>query len=167
VLAGYIPQRGRRIPGSDSRTTLGLWIVRGYAAISVKGTVRAMTPGSVTGGWAWKHHPSGRARRSPKSLDERCWPHRQPGRYRQSGTSSAAHTPDRSQVFQRRAGRFDRLAAGSAIANFLSFMAAIVAAQSAALASLPAPVAPRNFLVTGRYPSIVGTGGRTRLGGTA
>jgi formate dehydrogenase subunit gamma len=33
-----------------------VWIVHVYAAIWVKGTVRAMTRGSVTGGWAWKHH---------------------------------------------------------------------------------------------------------------
>ena len=31
-------------------------IVHVYAAIWVKGTVRAMTRGSVTGGWAWRHH---------------------------------------------------------------------------------------------------------------
>lgn len=35
---------------------IGVWIVHLYAAIWVKGTVRAMTRGSVTGGWAWKHH---------------------------------------------------------------------------------------------------------------
>jgi formate dehydrogenase subunit gamma len=33
-----------------------VWIIHVYAAIWVKGTVRAMTQGSVTGGWAWKHH---------------------------------------------------------------------------------------------------------------
>lgn len=33
-----------------------IWIVHVYAAIWVKGTLRAMTRGSVTGGWAWKHH---------------------------------------------------------------------------------------------------------------
>jgi FdhE protein len=55
--------------------------------------------------------------------------------------------PDRSQVFRRRARRrFDRLAAGSTIADFLSFMAAIAAVQSAALASLPASVAPETPL---------------------
>ena len=31
-------------------------IVHVYAAIWVKGTVRAMTRGTVTPGWAWKHH---------------------------------------------------------------------------------------------------------------
>jgi formate dehydrogenase subunit gamma len=31
-------------------------IVHVYAAFWVKGTLRAMTRGSVTGGWAWKHH---------------------------------------------------------------------------------------------------------------
>jgi formate dehydrogenase subunit gamma len=33
-----------------------VWIVHVYAAIWVRGTVRAMTRGSVTGGWAWRHH---------------------------------------------------------------------------------------------------------------
>jgi formate dehydrogenase subunit gamma len=33
-----------------------LWIVHAYAAVWVKGTVRAMMRGSVTGGWAWRHH---------------------------------------------------------------------------------------------------------------
>lgn len=36
--------------------TILVWIVHVYAAIWVKGTVRAMTRGSVTGGWAWRHH---------------------------------------------------------------------------------------------------------------
>ncbi len=31
-------------------------IIHIYAAIWVRGTVRAMTRGSVTGGWAWRHH---------------------------------------------------------------------------------------------------------------
>ena len=33
-----------------------IWIVHVYAAIWVKGTIRAMTRGTVTGGWAWRHH---------------------------------------------------------------------------------------------------------------
>jgi formate dehydrogenase subunit gamma len=33
-----------------------LWIVHAYAAYWVKGTVRAMMRGNVTGGWAWRHH---------------------------------------------------------------------------------------------------------------
>jgi formate dehydrogenase subunit gamma len=33
-----------------------VWIVHVYAAIWVRGTVRAMTRGSVTGSWAWRHH---------------------------------------------------------------------------------------------------------------
>jgi len=32
------------------------WIVHVYAAIWVRGTIRGMTRGSVTGGWAWRHH---------------------------------------------------------------------------------------------------------------
>jgi formate dehydrogenase subunit gamma len=31
-------------------------IVHIYAAIWVKGSIRAMTRGTVTPGWAWKHH---------------------------------------------------------------------------------------------------------------
>ena len=33
-----------------------IWIVHVYAAIWVRGTIGAMTRGSVTGGWAWRHH---------------------------------------------------------------------------------------------------------------
>ena len=33
-----------------------VWIVHVYAAIWVKGTVRGMMRGNVTGGWAWRHH---------------------------------------------------------------------------------------------------------------
>jgi formate dehydrogenase subunit gamma len=33
-----------------------VWILHVYGAIWVHGTVRAMTRGSVTGGWAWRHH---------------------------------------------------------------------------------------------------------------
>lgn len=33
-----------------------VWIIHVYAAIWVKGTIRAMTRGKVTGGWAWRHH---------------------------------------------------------------------------------------------------------------
>ena len=33
-----------------------IWIVHVYAALWVKGTIRAMMRGSVTGGWAWRHH---------------------------------------------------------------------------------------------------------------
>jgi formate dehydrogenase subunit gamma len=33
-----------------------VWILHVYAAIWVRGTMRAMIKGSVTGGWAWRHH---------------------------------------------------------------------------------------------------------------
>jgi len=33
-----------------------VWIIHVYAAIWVRGTIPAMTRGSVTGGWAWRHH---------------------------------------------------------------------------------------------------------------
>jgi formate dehydrogenase subunit gamma len=37
-------------------TAICVWIVHVYAAIWVRGTIRAMTRGYVTGGWAWRHH---------------------------------------------------------------------------------------------------------------
>ena len=33
-----------------------IWIVHVYAAIWIRGSVRAMTQGYVTPGWAWRHH---------------------------------------------------------------------------------------------------------------
>jgi formate dehydrogenase subunit gamma len=33
-----------------------IWIIHVYAAIWVRGSVRAMTRGYVTPGWAWRHH---------------------------------------------------------------------------------------------------------------
>ena len=33
-----------------------VWIAHIYAAIWVRGTMGAMTKGTVTGGWAWRHH---------------------------------------------------------------------------------------------------------------
>jgi len=33
-----------------------IWIVHVYAAIWVRGTLSAMTRGTVSGGWAWRHH---------------------------------------------------------------------------------------------------------------
>lgn len=33
-----------------------VWIVHVYAAFWVEGTLRAMTRGNVSGGWAWRHH---------------------------------------------------------------------------------------------------------------
>lgn len=33
-----------------------LFVLHVYAAIWTRGTLRAMTRGTVTGGWAWKHH---------------------------------------------------------------------------------------------------------------
>ncbi len=37
-------------------TIMCVWIVHVCAAIWVRGTISAMTRGSVTGGWAWRHH---------------------------------------------------------------------------------------------------------------
>lgn len=33
-----------------------IWIVHVYAAIWVRGTLSAMTKGTVSGGWGWRHH---------------------------------------------------------------------------------------------------------------
>jgi formate dehydrogenase subunit gamma len=33
-----------------------IWIVHVYAAIWVRGTISAMTRGTVSGGWGWRHH---------------------------------------------------------------------------------------------------------------
>ena len=33
-----------------------VWIVHAYAAVWVRGTLQAMTRGTVTGGWAFRHH---------------------------------------------------------------------------------------------------------------
>lgn len=48
-----------------------VFILHVYAAIWTRGTIRAMTRGTVTGGWAWRHHRkwlrelAGRADRDP------------------------------------------------------------------------------------------------------
>jgi formate dehydrogenase subunit gamma len=36
--------------------TVLVWIIHAYAAIWVRGTIPAMVQGTVTGGWAWRHH---------------------------------------------------------------------------------------------------------------
>ncbi|HEY2048081.1 MAG TPA: hypothetical protein VGH03_01975, partial [Caulobacteraceae bacterium] len=33
-----------------------VWIVHVYAGIWIHGSLRAMTDGHVTPGWAWRHH---------------------------------------------------------------------------------------------------------------
>ncbi|MFO1147851.1 MAG: formate dehydrogenase subunit gamma [Alsobacter sp.] len=35
---------------------ISVWILHVYASIWIRGTMRAMTRGTVTGGWAWRHH---------------------------------------------------------------------------------------------------------------
>jgi FdhE protein len=60
--------------------------------------------------------------------------------------------PDPKVVFARRGDRFARLAAGSAMADFLSFMAAIVGAQAAALKTLTANTPSQAFPRQGTAP---------------
>jgi formate dehydrogenase subunit gamma len=35
---------------------ISVWILHVYASLWIRGTMRAMTRGTVTGGWAWRHH---------------------------------------------------------------------------------------------------------------
>jgi len=35
---------------------IGIWIIHVYAALWVRGSVQAMTRGSVGAGWSWRHH---------------------------------------------------------------------------------------------------------------
>jgi formate dehydrogenase subunit gamma len=44
------------VHASAAVLTILVWIVHVYAAIWVRGTIPAMTQGSVTGGWGWRHH---------------------------------------------------------------------------------------------------------------
>jgi formate dehydrogenase subunit gamma len=36
--------------------SIAVWIIHVYAAIWVRGTISAMTSGTVTAGWGWRHH---------------------------------------------------------------------------------------------------------------
>ena len=47
---------GAVVHAAAGAVMIGLIMVHVYAAIWVKGTMSAMTHGSVSGGWAWKHH---------------------------------------------------------------------------------------------------------------
>ena len=67
-----IPARRWAVLGHSLAAVLIIltFILHVYAAIWTRGTIRAMTLGTVTGGWAWKHHRkwlrelAGRASRS-------------------------------------------------------------------------------------------------------
>lgn len=48
-----------------------VWIMHVYAAIWVRGTFSAMTRGTVTGGWAWRHHRKWLRELVVKSKDEK------------------------------------------------------------------------------------------------
>jgi formate dehydrogenase subunit gamma len=48
-----------------------IWIVHVYAAIWVRGSLRAMVRGDVTGGWAWRHHRKWLRATVAKSIDKR------------------------------------------------------------------------------------------------
>ena len=68
-----IPARRWAVLGHSLAAVLIIltFILHVYAAIWTRGTIRAMTQGTVTGGWAWRHHRkwlrelAGRERRDP------------------------------------------------------------------------------------------------------
>lgn len=57
---GIVPIEVRRIAtiihAISAVLIICTWIVHVYVAIWTRGTIRAMTRGTVTGGWAWRHH---------------------------------------------------------------------------------------------------------------
>jgi formate dehydrogenase subunit gamma len=60
-LVGYHPTIDDRrlaavIHATAAVLSIAVWIIHVYAAIWVRGTIPAMTRGSVTGGWGWRHH---------------------------------------------------------------------------------------------------------------
>lgn len=59
-----------------------IWIIHVYAALWVRGSVRGMTQGYVTPGWAWRHH-RGWLRRLAETGSEGPGPHASGGRQRQ------------------------------------------------------------------------------------
>lgn len=44
------------VHASAAVIAVAIWIVHVYAAIWVRGTMSAMTRGTVSGGWGWRHH---------------------------------------------------------------------------------------------------------------
>ncbi len=60
-LTGYHPTIEQMrwaavIHATSAVLTVVVWIVHAYAALWVRGTIPAMVGGTVTGGWAWRHH---------------------------------------------------------------------------------------------------------------
>jgi formate dehydrogenase subunit gamma len=60
-LTGYYPSMDARrwaavIHATAAVLTIIVWIIHVYAAIWVRGTIPAMTRGTVSGGWGWRHH---------------------------------------------------------------------------------------------------------------
>jgi formate dehydrogenase subunit gamma len=60
-LTGYQPTIDDRrlaavIHATAAVLAIVIWIIHVYAAIWVRGTIPAMTAGSVSGGWGWRHH---------------------------------------------------------------------------------------------------------------
>jgi len=60
-LTGYYPdidawRWAAIIHATAAVLSIVVWIIHVYAAIWVRGTIPAMTQGTVTGGWGWRHH---------------------------------------------------------------------------------------------------------------
>jgi formate dehydrogenase subunit gamma len=76
-LTGYQPTIDDRrlaavIHASAAVLAIMVWILHVYAAIWVRGTIPAMTSGTVTGGWGWKHHRKWLRRqvKKPSEIDQ-------------------------------------------------------------------------------------------------
>src|SRR5690606_13884652 len=129
------------------------FILHVYAAIWTRGTLRAMTRGTVTGGWAGRHHRkwlrelAGRGESGPAK-------HAQPIRKEAMSTAlkpdpsmiggvakvPLARLPDPAALFTTRAERFDFLAGHSPnLAPYLRFLAGICRAQADLAGELPRP----------------------------
>jgi formate dehydrogenase subunit gamma len=50
---------------------IAIWIIHVYAAIWVRGTISAMTRGTVSGGWGWRHHRKSLRKEVDKGAIER------------------------------------------------------------------------------------------------
>jgi formate dehydrogenase subunit gamma len=80
-LTGYHPTIDDRrlaavIHATAAVLTIVIWIIHVYAAIWVRGTIPAMTQGSVSGGWGWRHHRKWLRKQAQKPSQIEQEPHR-------------------------------------------------------------------------------------------
>jgi formate dehydrogenase subunit gamma len=80
-LTGYHPTIDDRrlaavIHATAAVLAIVIWIIHVYAAIWVRGTIPAMTQGSVSGGWGWRHHRKWLRKQAQKPSQIEQEPHR-------------------------------------------------------------------------------------------